>query len=112
MSSAEVRAFGREVHRRRVALGMSLDTLGLEAGLTPNYLSSIERGERPRGVSLDAAFKLAKALDAELSDLLGARSLSAAEIEVGRLVHAMPTEVKVLMINLLRALAAWKRKAR
>jgi len=39
-------AFGREVRRRRHAQGLTLDALGEAAGLTPQYVGSIDAGQR------------------------------------------------------------------
>jgi transcriptional regulator with XRE-family HTH domain len=38
--------FGAEVRRRRESLGMTLEVLAERAGLTPNYVGTIEAGER------------------------------------------------------------------
>lgn len=42
MSSERVKAFGREVRRRRLALDMSLETLAEGAGLSGPYVGAIE----------------------------------------------------------------------
>lgn len=47
ISSDAVRAFGREVRRRRIMLNMSLETLAAQADLTPGYMGSAEMGNRP-----------------------------------------------------------------
>jgi predicted transcriptional regulator len=58
MSSERVKAFEREVRRRRLALNMTLEALGEAAGLGGAYVGEIEAGSRrPRGLSLDAAFR-------------------------------------------------------
>lgn len=41
-------AFGREVRRRRMARGWTLDDLADVAGLTPNFIGGVENG-RPAG---------------------------------------------------------------
>ena len=104
MSSREVRAFGREVRRHRLALHMSLESLGQRAGLTANYLSSIELGQRRRGLSLDAACRIAKSLNTTVPEMLGFRGLTGAEFEASRLIEALPAAVKAKMLDLLRVL--------
>lgn len=46
MSSERVKAFGREVRRRRLAPNMTLVTLGEAAGLGEAYIGEIEVGSR------------------------------------------------------------------
>jgi transcriptional regulator with XRE-family HTH domain len=110
MSSEAVRAFGREVHRRRIALSMNLQALGADAGLTAGYLGNVESGKQARGLSLDVAFRIAKALGADIPDLVGGyKGLSPVGLEAGRLIEALPPLVKVPTLDLLRALAAAQR---
>ena len=60
-SSAQVlKAFGRTVRKRRLALGWSQERLAEEAELDRTYVGSIERGER--NVSLINIVVLARAL--------------------------------------------------
>lgn len=107
MSSEAVQAFGREVRRRRVALNMSLETLAEQAGLTPGYLGNVEMGTRRRGLSLDAAFRIARGMGTELPDLLGGyMGLPAESIEAGRLIRVIPSYAKRPILALLRSLAA------
>jgi len=42
----QVVAFGREVRRRRLARGWTLDALADVAGLTPNFIGGVENGRR------------------------------------------------------------------
>ncbi|MCK6586678.1 MAG: helix-turn-helix domain-containing protein [Polyangiaceae bacterium] len=106
MSSEPVKAFGREVRRRRLGLNMSLDTLSEAAGLSRNYLGEVEMGtRRPRGLSLDAAFRIAKGLDVELSELLGFGELPGVGVEAGRLVSQLKPKMRVTVLALLRGLA-------
>lgn len=46
MAGDEPNAFGREVRRRRLAQGLTLDALSAVADLTANYIGSIEAGQR------------------------------------------------------------------
>lgn len=106
MSRERVKAFGREVRRRRLALNMTLETLGEGAGLTGTYVGEVEAGSRrPRGLSLDAAFRIADGLGVELSELLGFQGLSGAGIEAGRIISALTPKLRKAMLALLRAAA-------
>ena len=53
--------FGLVIRRRRMAAGMSQETLAGEASCHPTYISLVERGLR--NPSLDTMLKLAYALD-------------------------------------------------
>lgn len=60
--------FGNRVRARRLALDLSQETLGLEAGLHPTYISSVERGQR--NISLRNIVKIGEALDIDPGDLV------------------------------------------
>jgi transcriptional regulator with XRE-family HTH domain len=65
--------FGGRIRACRVEQSMSQETLGLEAGLHPTYISSVERGHR--NVSLKNIVTIAEVLDVDPGDLLvGLRS--------------------------------------
>lgn len=57
-------AFGAEIRRLRVAGGLSLQHLATAAGISPSYLSRLERGMRqpPSPILVE---RLARALDAD-----------------------------------------------
>jgi transcriptional regulator with XRE-family HTH domain len=106
MSCEQVRAFGREVRRRRIALNLSLETLGQRTGFTAGYVGNVESGKRPCGLSLAAAFRIAKGLGTDVCDLVGGfQGLSPTGLEAGRLIEAMPAPTRDAAIRLLRALA-------
>jgi transcriptional regulator with XRE-family HTH domain len=91
MSSQDVRGFGREVRRRREDAGLTQTDLAERAGLSPIFIGNVERGKMRRGLSLDAAFKLARGLGAPLGDLVGGASkLGPLGLEVGTHDHAWP----------------------
>ncbi len=98
-------ALGRELRRRRQARGLSLDGLGEAAGLTPNYVGSIELGRRDP--SLSTMIRLARAIGSEIGELLGLPDMTADAIEAARLLSAFPCEVRAPVVNALRALATW-----
>jgi transcriptional regulator with XRE-family HTH domain len=62
------KAFGRVVHARREACGLSQEALAARAGIHRTYISSIERGKVRLG--LDIAKKVADGLGASLSALI------------------------------------------
>ena len=112
MSRERVMAFGREVRRRRQALHMSLETLAEGAGLSGPYMGQIETGaRRPRGVSLEVAFRVADGLGVELSEIVGFKGLSGPGIEAGRLVSMLAPKYRIPLLALLRTLALQKESA-
>jgi transcriptional regulator with XRE-family HTH domain len=98
-------ALGRELRRRRQARGLSLDSLGEVAGLTPNYVGSIELGRRDP--SLSTMIRIARAIGSEIGELLGLPDMTADAIEAARLFSSLPGEVRAPAINALQALATW-----
>ena len=62
-----LRAFGRNVLKRREAKGLSQEKLAEKADLDRTYISGIERGVRNPG--LVSIARIAKALGASTSDL-------------------------------------------
>src|SRR5688500_3137968 len=99
--SEDLRAFCREVRRRREALGLTLDELAKRSGLTPNYIGTIEN--KLRDPSLSTARNLAKGLGVPLGELFGwADGRSAAAIECGQLVDATPPELRDVVLVILR----------
>jgi transcriptional regulator with XRE-family HTH domain len=106
MSSERVKAFGREVRRRREALGLTIDMLGEKADLTPIYLGEVEAPtRRKRGPSLEVAFRIADGLGVELPELLGYKGLSGAGLEAGRLVSTFRPRMRRAVLALLAGIA-------
>ena len=105
MPSDLVKAFGREVRRRRLALNISLETLGEGCGMSPGYVASIENAKRPRGLSLDGAFRIAHALGVSLPELLGFRGLVPESLEVARLSNEIHPGVRAKVADLVRTIA-------
>ena len=60
--------FGKKVLERRLSLKISQETLANMADIDRTYLPDIEKGKR--NVSLRVAYKIAKALNVSLKDLL------------------------------------------
>ncbi len=100
--------FGKEVRRRREALGLTLEQLAERAGLTPNYVGTVETGRRDP--SLSTVLSLAKGLKVPAADLLGGlKDIGAIGVEAGRLVEAAPPEVQDAVLRLLRAVTRRRR---
>lgn len=109
MSIEAVRAFGREVRRRRINLNMTRERFGELVGLTPNYVGSIELGKRRRGLSLVVALRIAEVIGTDISALIGgSMGLSPEGFEAGRLIDAIPHPAKAAILALLRKLAETK----
>jgi transcriptional regulator with XRE-family HTH domain len=95
--------FGREIRRRRQALGMTLEQLAERAGLTPNYVGSVEMGRRDP--SLSTIFALAKGLQSSPPELLGGLGeQSSLAVEAGRLLDSSPPEMQHAVLQLLRVM--------
>lgn len=102
-------AFGREVRRRRMARGWTLDDLADVAGLTPNFIGGVENGRR--NPSLTSMARIAKGFGVHLADLLGTPELSPEAIVTARLLMALPGEVRAPVAGALSALVAWVTRA-
>jgi transcriptional regulator with XRE-family HTH domain len=105
MSSDRVKAFGREVRRRRLAAEMTLEALEEASGLTMTYLGEVERDpRRKRGLSLEAAFRIADGLGVELPEILGFQGLSGAGLEAGKIVSMLRPTMRRAVLALLRGI--------
>ncbi|WP_217895503.1 helix-turn-helix domain-containing protein [Oceanibaculum nanhaiense] len=56
----EIKEFGLEVRRRRIALGLSQEQFAEISGLHRTYVSGIERGDR--NPTIDIIFQISRAL--------------------------------------------------
>lgn len=63
-------AFGGNVRRRREDAGLTLEQLSTQSSVSRAMLSKVERGEK--SPTIGVASRIAHALDASLSDLIGA----------------------------------------
>jgi transcriptional regulator with XRE-family HTH domain len=100
MVSEDLHAFCKEVRRRREALGLTLDELAKRSGLTPNYIGTIEN--ELRDPSLSTARNLAKGLGVSLGELFSWTDRSAAAVECGQLLDACPSELRDVVLFVLR----------
>jgi transcriptional regulator with XRE-family HTH domain len=100
--------FGKEVRRRRKALGLTIEELAERAKLTPNYVGTVETGKRDP--SLSTILALAKGLHVPPAELFGsAKELSPAGVEAGRLFEAASPDVQDAVLKLLRAVTRRRR---
>lgn len=100
--------FGKEVRRRRKALGMTIEQLAERSGLTPNYVGTVEIGDRDPSLSTLAA--LARGLGVNPSELLGGPDrLTPAGVEVARLFEGVNADVQEAVLRLLRAVQRRRR---
>jgi len=101
-------SFGQTVRRRREALSMTLEQLAERAGLSPNYVGSVENGRRDP--SLSTVLALAKGLKSPPGELLGgAKDLSPEAFEAGRLFDGVSSELQDVVLRLLRAVSRRRR---
>jgi transcriptional regulator with XRE-family HTH domain len=100
--------FGREVRRRRVALGLTIEQLAERADLSPNYVGTVETGKRDP--SLSTILALAKGLHVPPVELFGGvKDLSPAGVEAGQLFEAAAPDVQDAVLKLLRAVTRRRR---
>jgi transcriptional regulator with XRE-family HTH domain len=101
-------SFGREVRRRRKALGLTLEQLAEKSGLSPHYLSTVETDGRDP--SLSTIVGIAKGLGCPPGELVGGvKELSGAGYEAGRLFEGAPEDVREGVLRILRATSRRRR---
>ena len=105
-------AFGAEVRRRRVAARHTIEQLAARAGITTNYLGSMERGVRDPSVSVIEA--IAGALGVPVGQLLGGpvKPLTPAALEMASAFDAAPAGVQEARLEILRTAAAVATRSR
>jgi transcriptional regulator with XRE-family HTH domain len=100
--------FGKEIRRRRKALGLTQDALAERAKISPHFVSGLENGYT-RDPSLSTVQALAKGLGVTVGELLGASKsapdLSPLATEVGRLFDAAHEELQRAVLTILRGAA-------
>ena len=95
---------GKEIRRRRKALGWTQQRLAEEADLSPHYLSEVETSKRDPSVSTVQA--LAKAMKITPAHLLGGvEGLKPAGIEAAKLFQKLPEPAQEVVLQLMRLLA-------
>ncbi|MFI6532841.1 helix-turn-helix domain-containing protein [Nonomuraea sp. NPDC050547] len=73
-------AFGGNVRRRREEAGLTLEQLSTRSSVSRAMLSKVERGEK--SPTIGVASRIAHALDASLSDLVGAPAAAASGVAI------------------------------
>ena len=93
---------GREIRRRRRALGLTLEALAERSNLSPHFLSRVETGDKDLAISTLTA--LAKGLGTQPAELLGTvKGVSPAATEIARLYDAASPEIQDGVALILRA---------
>jgi transcriptional regulator with XRE-family HTH domain len=101
--------FGQEVRRRRAAGDITLEVLAGRAGLTPNFVGTIENGRRDP--SLSTVLSIAKALGVAPAELFSSTgTLTVAAEEAARLFDEAPREVRKAVLSILRSLRKRRRR--
>jgi transcriptional regulator with XRE-family HTH domain len=95
---------GREIRRRRKALGLTLEQLAERIKRVPNHLGLIETGKADPSVSTLRA--IARGLGITLADLFGGIHLGKAALEASYLFEGAPEEAQEPLLQLLRAVAS------
>lgn len=73
-------AFGANLRRRREEAGLTLEQLSTQSSVSRAMLSKVERGEK--SPTIGVASKIAQALDASLSDLIGGAAAATSGLAV------------------------------
>lgn len=92
---------GNRIRARRELLGLSQAQLAEAAGVTPNYVGVLERGEKLPALETLEAF--GEALGTSIGELLGEDEPDRWADEAVALARAVPTERRALALALLRA---------
>lgn len=97
---------GSSIRRHRRNKGWSREELAARAGITPNYLGSLEIGGRHRSPSFGVILVIADALGVEMCELIGLRvkKLDPIGVEAACLVQAMPESAQAIVLKLLRVM--------
>jgi transcriptional regulator with XRE-family HTH domain len=103
VTMAAVEPFGKVVRRVRRMKKLTLEQAANKAGISTNYLGSIELGQRDPSMSTVTA--IARALGVSAGDLLGGPdSLSAPALEMARMFAGLDDEHQDALLRLVRAL--------
>lgn len=89
-SSSFAQSFGRALRKHREARELTLDQVAARAGVTSNYLGSVETGRRDP--SLSTVLAVAKGLCMEPSEFFApfVRDLTPDALEVAKLFDSLP----------------------
>lgn len=100
-------AVGKRVRDARVAKGLTQEQLAELAGVSPTYISVVERGIK--SPQLDTFVPLCNALgvsaDALLVDVVDAAALNTTN-ELAELLREMPRETQLLALRVIKAIVS------
>jgi transcriptional regulator with XRE-family HTH domain len=97
--------FGREVKRRREALGLTLEALAERAELTSNYIGTIENGHRDPCISTILA--IANGLGVVPAELFGGvPEVTEEAVGMGKLFDRATQDVRLSILLILRSTIA------
>ena len=87
-------SLGKEIRRRRIAFGYTIEELAERSGLAGNYLGTIENGKRDP--SLSTVLAIAHGLGISLHELMGdsMRDVTPAAMEIAKLFDRAPQDVR------------------
>jgi transcriptional regulator with XRE-family HTH domain len=95
--------FGREVKRRRETMGLTLERFAERAGLTSNYIGTIENGHRDPSIS--SILAIARGLNVPPGELFGeAPELTQTAVQIGKLFDTAAYDIRLAILMILRAL--------
>jgi len=97
---------GATIRAFREAEDLSREELAERAGLHPNYLGSVERGETNAGI--ENVVKIAKALKVPPHRLLMPKSGDSVD-ELWALISTADVKTSALILKLLRAVKEWRK---
>lgn len=101
-------SFGTTIRRKREALGLPLEEVAERSKLSPNYIGTVENGQRDP--SLSTVLALAKALRVPAGELVGGvEDLGPEALEAARLIQGCTPEVQDAALRLLRAVTRRRR---
>jgi transcriptional regulator with XRE-family HTH domain len=101
--------FGREIRRRREALGLTLAQFAERCGLTQNFIGTIENGYRDP--SLSTMLALAKGFGIPLGALVeSVPGMSPAAVEMAKLLDDATEAIREAIMELLRSIGKKPRR--
>lgn len=104
---------GRKIKNLRKKMGLTLQELSERSGVSPGYISMLERGFK-KSPTLEVLKKLAKGLGVSLSELIGEELVSLEADERTKLLLRAADELSKLDLesleNLLKAIKELKKK--
>jgi len=104
---------GKKIKNLRKKKGLTLQELSQRSGVSPGYISMLERGFK-KSPTLDVLKKLAKGLEVNLSELIGEELVNLEKDERTKLLLRAANELSKLDLEsleqLLRAIRELKKK--